>query len=239
MTDAEAARVTAAARNNAAWCDAVCRSHGLEPVWDASAWSSPVRTPPLYPDAVTLWPDADPAAVIARIDLSSPGATVKDSFGTLDLTDHGFVPLFDAAWIHRTAGPPVADPHLTVEIVDEEEGLARWVRAWHGDDTPPPDIFLTSLLDDPEVRLVLVADEHGGARMGGAAVNRSGTVAGLSNVFAVDGAATRVWAACIAAAVTQAAGLDLVGYESADDLEPALANGFRTIGPLRIWIHSR
>lgn len=236
MTGADEALVAAAARNNAAWCDTVCRSHGLAPAWDTRVWSSSARTPPLYPDAVTLRSDVDPGAVIAGIDLSSPGATVKDSFGTLELTDHGLVPLFDAAWIHRTAAPAVVDAGLAVEIVDDGTTLERWVRTWHGDDTTPPDVFRLSLVDDVDVRLLLVLEEANGAVLGGAAVNRAGTVAGLSNVFTEDGAAERVWGACLVAASTYFPGLDLVGYESGDDLEPALANGFRTIGPLRIWI---
>ena len=48
-----------AAANNAAWCDFVCRRHGLEPVFTADAWTCPTRTPDLHPDAVTLVPAID------------------------------------------------------------------------------------------------------------------------------------------------------------------------------------
>ncbi len=45
-----------AALNNAEWCDAMCRAHGLPGVFTPRAWTNPVRTPLFYPDAVTLSP---------------------------------------------------------------------------------------------------------------------------------------------------------------------------------------
>ena len=50
-------RLVLAARNNALWCDAVARAHGVKATLDDTAWTSPTRTPPYYPDAVTLSPD--------------------------------------------------------------------------------------------------------------------------------------------------------------------------------------
>jgi hypothetical protein len=47
----------AAAHNNAEWCDGVCRAHGLPSQFHTDAWVNPHRTPPLYPDAVTLTAD--------------------------------------------------------------------------------------------------------------------------------------------------------------------------------------
>ncbi|MEV6814033.1 hypothetical protein [Micromonospora sp. NPDC051296] len=43
-----------AVRENAAWCDLVCRTHGQPGSVDADTWSVPRRSPPWYPDAVTL-----------------------------------------------------------------------------------------------------------------------------------------------------------------------------------------
>lgn len=42
------------ARNNADWCDLVCRSHGIGTARDEAAWVALRRSPPFYPDAVTL-----------------------------------------------------------------------------------------------------------------------------------------------------------------------------------------
>ncbi len=103
----------AAARNNADWCAAVCRSHGIQGAFGAAAWTSADRTPRYYPDAITLHPGATPADLLPRIDTASVGCSVKDSFATLDLTPDGFTELFGAQWIHRPAGAPVpATPRL-------------------------------------------------------------------------------------------------------------------------------
>jgi hypothetical protein len=110
-----------AAANNAAWCDFVCRKHGLEPVFAPDAWSCPARTPDLYPDAVTLAPDVDIDALLSRVDARA-GCSLKDSFADLDLEPHGFRVLFEAQWIARPARSEAGDPPswdvLHLEAVD-------------------------------------------------------------------------------------------------------------------------
>ncbi|HEX6872642.1 MAG TPA: hypothetical protein VF163_16210 [Micromonosporaceae bacterium] len=49
-----------AARNNAEWCELVCRSHGIQTRYVDEAWVAGSRTPPFYPDAVTLASTARP-----------------------------------------------------------------------------------------------------------------------------------------------------------------------------------
>jgi len=102
-----AASVEQAARNNAAWCDAVCSASGLTTSLHDHVWSCASRTPPLYPDAVTLDASATEQDVLTRVDTVSPGCSVKDSFATLDLSPAGFRVLFDATWIARA---PAKDP---------------------------------------------------------------------------------------------------------------------------------
>ena len=96
--------LAAAARNNADWCDAYCRSLGVPGRFEPDCWSSPQRTPPLYPDAVTLAPGVAAEVVLGRIDTSA-GCSVKDSFDDLELAAAGFRPLFRAAWIAITDAP--------------------------------------------------------------------------------------------------------------------------------------
>ncbi|MGW0063193.1 hypothetical protein ACWDTT_25085 [Streptosporangium sandarakinum] len=104
MTSAETTFIrVAAARNNADWCASVCRSHGIPNTFSETAWHSARRTPPYYPDAVTLHPDAVPTDFLSEIDTASPGCSIKDSFAALDLTSDGFVKFFTAQWIHRPA----------------------------------------------------------------------------------------------------------------------------------------
>ena len=104
MTDWAAA----AAANNAAWCDLVARTHGSQTAFGADAWTSASRTPPLYPDAVTLGRKADGRDVLSRVD-ASPGCSVKDSFASLDLSEDGFHVLLDGLWIvhEEERGDPV------------------------------------------------------------------------------------------------------------------------------------
>ena len=54
MTASATARLELAARNNAAWCDAVCRAYGAPGEFDDELWLTRRPAPPLYPNAVTL-----------------------------------------------------------------------------------------------------------------------------------------------------------------------------------------
>jgi len=75
---------TMAAANNAEWCDLICRTHGAQTRFDENAWTSRTRTPPGYPDAVTLVPDLAVPDLLTRVD-TSVGCSIKDSFTSLDL----------------------------------------------------------------------------------------------------------------------------------------------------------
>ncbi|WDZ82970.1 hypothetical protein [Micromonospora cathayae] len=217
------AEVLTAADNNAAWCDTVCRSHGLAGWGDGEAWSVPRRSPPRYPDAVTLRPDLPPEAVLGRID-AGPGASVKDSFATLDLTRYGFDVIVEGQWIHRAPAAAASGPPLTP--VSTTRALAAWATA-HGGGA----VFRPALLADPAVT-VLARYDPSGAVVGGAVVSRGGGVLGVSNVFGPDPAA--VWRGVCVRFGREA----LVGWESDDDLPPARESGFRPAGPLRVWAAS-
>ena len=142
-----------AAVNNAEWCDLVCETHGAQTRFDADAWTSRTRTPPGYPDAVTLVPHPSVPELLARID-TSVGCSIKDSFASLDLTGYGFRVLFDAQWIvHRgTAVPPTPDD-ASWEVVHDRVGLAAWEQAWRGNDGPPG-VFRAELLDHDAVTVL-------------------------------------------------------------------------------------
>ena len=234
--DARAAATLAAARNNADWCATVCRTHGIPERFRDAAWTSDRRTPPYYPDAVTLRPDAMPEDVLPWIDTASPGCSVKDSFATLDLSGAGFTELFTARWIHRAAGTVPGRPAVPVESAAD---LAAWQAVWHGAGDPP-DVFRTALLADPSVLVLAVPAGIGPAGIGpagGAVLNRSASVVGLSNVFAADGVdPTTIWTAALVAAARFAPALPVVGYERGRDLETALSVGFVAAGDLRVWM---
>ncbi|MFD7627997.1 hypothetical protein ACFV7Q_18510 [Streptomyces sp. NPDC059851] len=225
----------AAARNNAAWCAAVCG--GGE--FTADAWTSVRRTPPYYPDAVTLSRDVPAAALAAALDTDSPGCSVKDSFAVLDLAPSGFEVLFEAQWIHRPAGASApagtAPPALAWSRVGEAAELERWEAAWDGGSGSG--LFHPRLLT---VDIAFLAGRDAGGRIvAGAAANVAAGVVGVSNVFAAEGVGDdEAWAGALAGIAERWPGLPVVGYESGEDLRTAARHGFAALGPLRVWLHA-
>ncbi|GGX24260.1 hypothetical protein [Streptomyces lomondensis] len=235
MTTSQRFLVRAAARDNAEWCAAMCRAHGIDGEFGEEAWAAAARTPLLYPDAVTLAPGADRDALLARIDTASPGASVKDSFADLDLTEAGFRVLFEAQWIHRPPGPPAVPPDLTWDVAGDPETLRAWALAWD-DGAGHADLFRTGLLTDPDV-LMLTGRSADGRVVAGAVARRGDHVVGVSNVFGRDGGPDAAWPLVLHALDRLCPALPVVGYEQGDDLAAALRHGFEAVGPLRVWLH--
>jgi hypothetical protein len=219
-------RVRAAARNNAAWCDAVSRSHGHASVRTAGVWTTSARPPAGYPDAVTLEPTASPRDVLARID-AGPGCSIKDSFSTLDLRGYGFEVLFDAEWYHRDAGTGMPSGAAWA-VVRTAAALAAWERAHSG-----CGVFRPALLGEAAVRVLV--RRLGGGRIAGAVASRGGGVAGLSNLF-TQGLPAEQWDGLVLAVERLFPGLSIVGYDAGDNLWAAVDAGFTPIGPLRVWL---
>ncbi|MFE7595912.1 hypothetical protein [Streptomyces sp. NPDC057494] len=222
-----------AVRNNAEWCQAMCRAHGLTGTFGPRAWTSAARTPLYYPDAVTLTEDAEAKDVLEGIDRSGPAASVKDSYARVDLAAEGFRLLFEAQWIARPAGAPAPAATGDWRPVRTPEELAAWALAWSGDDAEDAALFRPELLADPATTIVAGYGDDGRI-LGGGVLSASTRVTGVSNLFATEDTDPSVtWAGVLAAAP---ADRPVVGYESGDDLPPALAAGFGTIGPLRVWL---
>jgi hypothetical protein len=220
-----------AARNNAELCDLVCITHGVTGAFATDAWTSSRRTPPRYPDAVTLEPGVSASSLLARID-RSPGCSVKDSFADLDLAEHGFEVLFSAEWICRPA--PRAAESIGWAPIADDAALADWAAAWADDDDAPAGFFRPALLQRDDV--VLLGWYHDGTLVAGAMLNRSATVVGVSNVFATSRAPDDIWTGLLAAIPPRFPELPIVGYESGDALDVAREHGFTSLGPLRVWI---
>lgn len=231
------ARITLAALNNALWCDAVARSHGVACTIDDLAWTASTRTPPYYPDAVTLSPEVGEYDVLARVD-DSDGCSVKDSWSRLDLSMEDFARLVVGEWVWL-------DPSVTVPApsgkswrrVESPEEMSDWVRAWASD----PDaeaILRPSLLDEPGVHVLgaRASDDPTSPFVTGAVVNVTGEVAGLGNVFSRDGDVERAWRAAAAAARAVVGTTPLVGWEAGASVEAAVAAGCERLGPLSVWL---
>jgi hypothetical protein len=220
------ARLPWAVRNNANWCDLVCRSHRIETSFGPDLWATAERPPQFYPDAITLRPRLAEADVLSAIS-PGPGASVKDSFATLDLADHGYHELFEARWI--TYDEPPRPTGLPWTAVQTKNGLAEWTEA-----AGLTNILGPELLNHPEVRFLAAHDEDG--TTAGAVANLTGQVVGVSNVFATTIGEDEAWAGISAAVNAVFPSVALVGYEHGTGLRAAMAAGFRDVGPLRVWL---
>jgi hypothetical protein len=156
-------RALAAASNNADWCDLVCRASDRNTSIADGVWASHRRSPPFYPDAITLSPTATADAVLDRVERGD-GCSVKDSFASLDLGPLGFRVLFDAEWIHLSTASTTVD--------SLEWSPASEFPAWRH--------IPSSVFDDPSVA-ALVA-RSGDDIVAGVIANRSDDVVGVSNM---------------------------------------------------------
>ncbi|MFD5494044.1 hypothetical protein ACFWH4_14240 [Streptomyces sp. NPDC127091] len=171
------------------------------------------------------------------MDTTAPGASVKDSFADLDLTEAGFRVLFEAQWIHRPARAPAPAPDLDWAVAGDPGTLRAWALAWDDGDGSA-DLFRPELLDDPAT-FVLAGQSTDGRVVAGAVAGRSDHVVGISNVFALDGGPDAAWPVVLDAVNRLFPTLPVVGYEQGDDLSAAVRHGFEPVGPLRVWLHGR
>jgi hypothetical protein len=218
-----------AARNNAEWCHAFCRTHGILGRFDADAWSSAERTPPFYPDAVTLAPGGEARRILTRVDARA-GCSIKDSFGDLDLTAEGFDVLFRAEWLcleRADGGAP------SWSVIESEAELAKWEAAW-GESPATPTFFRPALLADDSI--AILARYEGDGVAAGAVANRSAACIGLSNVFDEGDDLQSVYLGAATAAQHRWGPMPVVGYDSGVACEAAQRAGFLSIGELTVWV---
>lgn len=228
-------RLIAAVHNNAAWCDAVVKTHGGATAFAATHWTNTKASPPFYPNLITLTPDdtAEQTAAIAALAQAGlePGWGVKDSFAKLDLAPLGFKPLFAAQWLYReAAAPPRAVPQW--QRVTNEPKLTAWEDAFT-DDGEFLHLFRRALLTDPAI--AFFAHWQGQALTAGFIANRHAGVCAITNAFAMPVAGDAVLEGVVATASAFANGDPLVTYTPEEAVPDWLALGFKSIGPLRVW----
>ena len=226
--------VEAAALNNAEWCHVFCGTHGIAGYFDEMAWTSAKRTPPYYPDAVTLARGCSVESLLSRVD-GSAGCSIKDSFADLDLSADGFEVLLAAEWLsqdrYRAGGTSKG-----WSVVVDRSTLERWEAAW-GESPITRPFFRSELLGDARVRILVRADGRG--LRAGAIANRSRGVIGLTNVFDVERDLESAWSGAANAARAEWGGMPVVGYEAGEALDAAYLAGFERVGSLAVWINRR
>ena len=221
-------RITAAIANNVALYESVFRAHRLRFQRKGQFWHAIDPAPAWYSDAIALVPYAHVDTVMAAL-AKRPIASIKDSFADLDLSPAGFCELFAAQWIYHPASDHIALRTLTWRRAETPADMARY-RELHGS----ADSLIDNLLADPALAFYL--GKRGIEVLAGVLFNQSGPDLGISNVFLRDIAPETVRVDLTSLATESYPGRALVGYESGDDLNPALAAGFSPVGPLRIWV---
>ncbi|MFW5468572.1 hypothetical protein ACOCJ4_00840 [Knoellia sp. CPCC 206435] len=214
-----------------AWYEQVFALHGIPTRCEDGLWSALGEPPRWHSAAKTLRPDVDPERVV-KVLAPFPGCGVADSFGTLDLSGHGFAPLFRATWLHR---PPSADGALTWpegwSVLGDPDELAAWNE--HQDTTG---VLVPALLEHPD--FTFLVRREGGAMVAGAVLHRTGEVVDLSNTWAAGDEADEVPAMVVCAEGLHP-GLPMVGYSADDDLSHFTDAGFEALGPQVVWVPDR
>jgi len=207
-------------------------THGIDGLFRTAFWSSPVRTPPHYPDAVTLVPEVSAEQVLSRID-TNEGCSVKDSFASLDLGAVGFEALFSAEWVVRRPAHGQIAARRGWSAVATVPQLRAWEECW-GELPGVPGFFLPALL---QIESIVVLARHDGDRVvAGAIANRSAGVIGLSNVFDAAGDLVSAWAEAAEVASTLWGDMPTVSFDAGNSLKAALQAGFESIGELVVWL---
>ncbi|HEY7045265.1 MAG TPA: hypothetical protein VH419_16465 [Nocardioidaceae bacterium] len=244
MTDAVSDLVMACVAENAAWCALVARTHGIG-TERSGGWTRTLRHAPAYhPDLITLDPTVTSEEVAAQL-RDRPDCSVKDSFGILDLSGHGFERLFDADWLAlpdltpdvnvkspKPAGPVRLAPGW--HQVSDVDAFRRWV-AGLAPDTP----LRPALLDDANTRIWLLEEAD---HVAGFVAHRTQHVVAVTNAFAGGRDAATSWRDLIALANrgwgSASGSLRVVCYEHGDDLVSAHAAGFESHGRLTVWVRA-
>jgi hypothetical protein len=236
--------IAQAARNNAAWCDAVAASHHAAGRFLPDLWCCEQQLPPFFPNLVTLTADGQAVQrehIAALLERGPPLPwALKDSFARLELTAMGFDLLFEASWIFDPPGSACADrPDSSIDWhrIGSAAELAAWETAWRRDlPAGPTAIFRPALLENREI--AFLAGIRAETIVAGCVLNIAAGAVGLSNLFSPADMRAVIWSACRDQARAFAPQLPIVGYESGEDLIAAQTAGFRVLGPLRVWLRS-
>lgn len=120
------ADTSSCAQANATWCAV---HGGVTGRRTDSYWYASRRTAEFHPDAITLHPVVDVEEMLGRID-ASPGASVKDSWASVDLSPYGFELLLEGDWYRGDFGPKGPTDWFTRDEAPNDSPIHP-MRVWH------------------------------------------------------------------------------------------------------------
>ncbi len=222
-------RVELAALNNAYLYEAVCSAHGCPTDFSDSLMLCIGAPPRFYSQAVTLMEGAE-EVVHARVT-----GGFKDSFHDVEPGDD-YALLFEASWIWHGAAEP-GETRFTWTKATTDAEMQAWEDGWAAGDAEAADFprqFPASLLERQDFAFFgAMAD---GVRVGGAIFNLSPGVVGVSNEFVLGVSETELFRDLVTLAANTFPGRPVVSYDRGATLDAALAAGFESTGPLRVWV---
>lgn len=216
-----------AVRNNAVWCDTICRSHNANGEFLKNVWINNNVVPRFYPNVITLNPHLDDISEFLK-QITLPSFTIKDCYNSLKVDKQAYSILFEAEWIVQIA--PLLENAENWKIIKTPEELEAWELAWNNN-VAEERIFLPTLLDDSHV--FFLAKYENEQIISGTIANIASGVIGLSNVFGnnENDNLYRESSFFIRNNISQ---LPIVGYENEENLKQAKTAGFSGIGKLKV-----
>lgn len=216
-----------AIRNNIIWCEKVSEMHGGIHITKDNVWGLTTKAQKFYLDVITTNKAVTAQEVVEFIG-NREILSIKDSFSNLDMSLLGYKILFEAEWICHA--PISVQVSITSDwhTIQTEEEVVNWTTACELEG-----IITADILRHPDVKIFkkgVFNDEKGFI------VNQGAKVIGISNVFSKDGNNKEYWSEIPQIVSTRFLRLPLVGYEHGGGLKAALKSGWKSIGPLRVWI---
>lgn len=236
------AKVEKAILNNNDLYEAIFNPQLIKSNRNNSIWYCLEKTPPLYSNLVTVSENWRPDEIFKKISTNFKKEkwdewSIKDSFGTLDLSEYGFKKLFDAQWLYLETAeftPVKTDKKLKYEIVKSEDILANWRISWDQDEQLGKQIFHPELLNNPKV--CFIAGYDGEKIVNGCFINKTEDVLGISNFFAPD-KNIEFWSDMINFVFDSIAFADIVGYQQKDIVKNLQQLSFEATGDLTVWLN--
>lgn len=230
--------VIKAARNNAEWCDIVCRTHKIPGEFLENVWINQKEVPAFYPNAVIIKPLShktlnDIIQTLKKIPLET--YAIKDSFNELPIDKMECKILFEADWITHFQGE-LTHSNTTGNwtIIKDAQELKNWEYTWNNNQPPDKRIFLPSILSEKGV--FFLAKYNSNQIVAGGIVNIAHDIVGLSNVFTQELLTNKVWYEISIFIKEKISTLPVVGYERDKALVLAHEAGYKTIGKLKVLL---